>query len=162
ADQRDLAWHYYDALCRRAGAQLLSAQGNGVPCVAFGPDAGLLASGGGQGTVRLWDTLTRNERTLLPVQTKRTYALAWNAGGTLLASAGADGTIVVYRVAARDRTAILKGHLGGVVGLAWHADGRTLASAGEDGTVRLWDISTGKEQARWTADTTLLALAWNK
>jgi len=43
----------------------------------------------------------------------------------------------------------LAGHLGTVHALAFDAGGRSLVSAGKDGTVRLWDVSTGRENARF-------------
>jgi WD40 repeat protein len=42
----------------------------------------------------------------------------------------------------------LAGHGGTVHALAFGAGGSSLVSAGKDGTVRLWDVATGREDAR--------------
>src|SRR5580692_11699169 len=43
--------------------------------------------------------------------------------------------------------ATLQGHTDEVVAVAFSPDSKTLASASYDGTLKLWDTTTGKEQA---------------
>jgi WD40 repeat protein len=111
----------------------------------------LLASGGGEGTVRLWDPMTG-----LPLGPPLTgHVGAVNAlaavplpdGRTLLASGGSDGTVRLWNPVTRlPFSPPFAAHEGGVFAVAAvpMEDGRTLlASGGKDKVVRLWDPVDG-------------------
>jgi WD40 repeat protein len=112
----------------------------------------LLASGGNDATVRLWDPLTASAAGApLAGHTGPVHALAavsLRDGRTVLASGGDDGTVRLWDPA----TGLLigqplTGHRGPVRALAAVplVDGRTvLASGGHDKTVRLWEPVTGQ------------------
>jgi hypothetical protein len=63
---------------------------------AFTPDARMVASGGLDGVVRLWEVSTGNERLQLTGHQGHVYAVAFSPDGRLIASAGADGTVLVW------------------------------------------------------------------
>lgn len=137
---------------------------NWVRCLAVpqattapGPFARLLASGGDDRTVHLWDTRTRKAVHVLHEPTGSVRALSFHPNGFQLASGDANGTINVYDVRqaatgdAHDtsvlpvRHSLLQhyesAHDGAVHAIDFAPYGHWLLSAGNDGVVRLWDVS---------------------
>ncbi|MBZ0278851.1 MAG: protein kinase, partial [Anaerolineae bacterium] len=122
----------------------LTGHEDAVRSIAFNPDSTLLASGGRDKTIRLWDTATHQAiGEPLRGHTGWVNSLAFSPDGSLLASGSADGTIRLWDVATE--TAIgepLTGHEDAVWSVAFSPDGSLLASGSADGTIRLWDTAT--------------------
>jgi WD40 repeat protein len=101
----------------------------------------MLATAGGDWTVRLWDPSSRTPiGEPLTAHSDSVDAVAFNPDGTLLASAGRDGTVRLWDLASGAPIGDpLEGHTDWVEAVAFSPDGSLLASASLDGTVRLWD-----------------------
>jgi WD40 repeat protein len=147
---RGFEWHY---LHRLAHDDLRTLPGGAadqaILSLAFSPDGRLLASGGMDRVVRVWEAATGRELHALKGHEGEVQGVAFQPGGDLLASAGQDGTITLWAptTGSRVRSWSAPENLWGV---AFSPDGRRLASAGggaggQGGAVRVWEVATGKQ-----------------
>jgi WD40 repeat protein/serine/threonine protein kinase len=130
--------------------------------LAINPKDGRLATGSGDGTIRVVEAATGHLQRCLLGHGGRVNALAWSPDGTALASAGSDKTVRVWEVATGRLRYTLEGHTDRPLAVAWSADGKTLASGGLDKVVRLWDPATGKAVGRLEGqDRPIQTLEWS-
>jgi WD40 repeat protein len=115
-----------------------------VTCVAFGSakEGSLLAAGGSDGTVLLWDIASRPPRGD-PLNTRAKYVtgVAFSPDGKVLASGDIHGTISLWDVDSRQLLGESRMGREAVNGVAFSPDAKTLASASRDGNVALWDLT---------------------
>ncbi|MER6505391.1 hypothetical protein ABT158_01195 [Nonomuraea sp. NPDC001636] len=116
-----------------------------VGALDFSPGGGLLASGGADRGVRLWDV---RRRALDQVAHHEEHADAvagvrFGPKGDVLVSTGHDRTARVWSIAdpgRAPRPAVLRGHGGTVLVAAFSPDGAALATTDASRTTRLWDL----------------------
>jgi WD40 repeat protein len=137
--------------------------------VAISPSGRILAAGGHDKNIELWDLRTGREIATLPGLRRvnyPVYAVAFSADGKLLASAsaGPTRTVTVWNVTTwqRIRTMSEDKEAGNLV-LALSPDAKTLAWACDlDSAVRLWDVRKGRKVATLRADDdNVLAVAFS-
>jgi WD40 repeat protein len=139
-DPRGFEWRYFWRLCH---GDLFTFHGhtNRVRSIAYSPDGKLLASGGDDNTIHLWNIAARSGVTLGRHQ-DWVFAVAFSPDGTILASGSQDHTVRLWEVNTGRMLKTLVGHSAPVNSIAFSPDGKLLASAGDDHTIRLWDINT--------------------
>ena len=103
-----------------------------VSAVAIAPDGTWLATAGDDGTVRIWDPATGQQRATLTGHTGAVSAVAIAPDGTWLATASGDGTVRIWDPATGQQRATLTGHTGAVSAVAIAPDGTWLATASSD------------------------------
>ena len=121
------------------GAHVATLEGHtsAVLALAILPD-GLLASGGFDCYLRLWDLSTRTCSAVL-LHDSVVFALAALEGGCLASGCG-DNMIYLWNTTSGEREAQLEGHTDAVVSLAALPQG-LLASGSDDKTVRVWNVA---------------------
>lgn len=136
-----------------------------VWCLAFSPDGTRLAGGVQDGTIRLWDTATGKELSVLDVEGSWVRGVSFSPDGDLLAGAAASprprerpGRIALFDAQSGKVVRTLKGSAAS--GVAFSANGKLLIGTadGRPGLLKLWDTDTG-EVVRKLEDSGLDALA---
>ncbi|MGW1364980.1 NB-ARC domain-containing protein [Streptomyces chartreusis] len=109
----------------------LPADATAVRALAYGPDGtGILATGGDDGTIRLWTTATCTA--VLIGHTAPVTGVRFAPCGRFLASTSADGTARVWNVRDGQTVAMVRND-GAMTSCAWHPNGTRLAVGGQQG-----------------------------
>ncbi len=115
-----------------------------VQCVAWAPNSRLLAGGGNNMLVKIWDMGSGKVTSVLQGHTDFVQGLAWSKDGLNLASASADKTILIWDpLQGGPPQHALSGHTDTVYSVAWSPDATLLASASADKTILIWDARLG-------------------
>ncbi|KAJ6263419.1 Beta-TrCP [Drechslerella dactyloides] len=123
-----------------------------VITAAVDPTGTLLATGGSDGLVKVWDIkggfVTHNLRGHGGVISALSFFAPpdKNARKWRLASAADDTKVIVWDLYTRKLVKVLEGHNSVVRGLDWSVDGSVLVSGGRDAVFIIWE--TGKWEAR--------------
>ncbi len=139
--------------------------------VSYSPDGRRIASGSGDGIVRIWKTCTRAELVMLRLITivsaafprlgDKNWAIltvlrghegcvrsvSYSPDAQRIASGSEDGSVRVWDAESGVELAILQGHDMSVLSSTYSPDGQLIASGSLDRTVRVWDAHTGAELA---------------
>jgi WD40 repeat protein/DNA-binding SARP family transcriptional activator len=139
---------------------LFNNHGGFVRGIAFSPDGRILASGGHDGNIILWDSAPGSdgygEQIGQPLADHEDWvtSLAFSPDGDYLASTGRDNLVILW-----DMTPLLEsgraptgealtGHQDSVWAVAFGPDGNRLVSGAGDSNVILWDVMASHPIAR--------------
>ena len=117
-----------------------------VLSISFSPDGKVLASGGTDTTIRLWDVVTGKHKKTLTGHTGWVSPVRFSPNGKTLASGSESPDIYLWNVDTGRHQETLIGHKDEVFSMAFSPDGKVLASGSWDGTILLWDTVTGQRK----------------
>jgi WD40 repeat protein len=112
--------------------------------VAWSRDARWLGATGERGTV-VWEVGGRTGPRRLGEHHQEAGALAF--GTSSMALSGVNGDVEIWDLQSWHKLRTLRGHTASVHVLEFSPDGNRLASAAGDESIRLWNPSTGQEEA---------------
>ncbi|KAF5895483.1 telomerase protein component 1-like, partial [Clarias magur] len=115
-------------------------------CVNFDPEGSLVAVGGWDGAVRVWDWITQeNCMTLSGHQCSvRSVSFSPSSSLSLLCSGALDGEMRLWSVPGASCVWRFYAHHSSTEALQFLCDGDSLLSAGHDGMVQLWSGGLGR------------------
>lgn len=114
-----------------------------VSAVAFNPVLPMIASGGLDDTIRIWDLETGELTHSLTGHSRGINDLVFSPKGQVLASCGDDATIRVWNLGTGKSLYTLQGHQRDVTSLDIGSKGLLLVSGSEDRTIGLWKLDRG-------------------
>lgn len=118
--------------------------GSTIPSSTVSESSVNLASGGGDGTVKLWSLSSTEALATLEGHSGRVCRTEFHPSGAYVASASFDTTWRLWDVATTAELLLQEGHSREVFALSFSPDGSLLASGGLDSIGRVWDLRTGR------------------
>jgi WD40 repeat protein len=113
-----------------------------VFAIAISPDGKILASGGTDGKIRLWDLTTQTIRRTLPGHSDLVKAIAFSKDGKMLASSGLDRVAKVWDVQTGNEMAIFREERNQAHAVAFNPNEPTLAIGLTNGAIKVCRVDT--------------------
>ncbi|MEZ4658764.1 MAG: pentapeptide repeat-containing protein, partial [Caldilineaceae bacterium] len=111
--------------------------------LGFSRDGARFVSGASQGTIRVWDTQTRQLLHTLRGHEAVVRTVEFSPDGNTVVSASFDNTVRVWDVA-REQCDAISAHERAVWSASLSPDGQTMVSSGGDSIIRVWQIQPSR------------------
>ena len=112
--------------------------------LAFSPRGDIVASGGVDRIVKLWDIRAGECIAKFEGHTYPILSLDFSPDGDRLVSASGDTSLAIWDVDNKSKLHDMKGHALYVVSCAWDPNSDRIVSGGVDAVTNLWNAQTGK------------------
>ena len=119
-----------------APAHKLDGHTDTVSCMAFNADGSLLATGGLEGTVRVWSAATGELVVALEGPSQGVNWLNWHNRGNVLLAGSEDSTSWMWKLPEGSVMQIFSAHSASVSYGVFANNGKNVVTASEDGSVR--------------------------
>lgn len=119
--------------------------------VGFSPESKLLAVGGRNGSIEIFDSATGTSTGVFPIHSQRVRSLVFT-GARQIASCGDDRMVQLLDIDQPGNVRTLPGHGGKLFSICNIGDG-LLATGGSDNTINLWNLSTLESAGKLTGHT---------
>jgi WD40 repeat protein len=124
-----------------------------VNAAVISPNSMLVAAGGSDGKVTLWEMKNQSVMKTMTAHKKGVTAVAFSSSSNRLLTGGTDtikkkvplSSVKVWNVLTGKRIAVLGNHPGEVTTVAFSPDGKTALSGDKKGTMKLWDLDLNRE-----------------
>ena len=115
----------------------LKGHNNRVMESVWSPDGLFLASGGDDGSIKIWDAVTFEEVKTLTGHKGGVTSLDWSPDGIRLVSGSLDSTVKIWDAVLGTNLFTFKGHNHFVECVSWSPDGKKIASGSRDATINI-------------------------
>ncbi|MBN8634797.1 MAG: protein kinase [Anaerolineae bacterium] len=145
-----------------ATGELISEFNAETPLYSVALQGNVIAAGGADGSVTLWDTASGEVVRTIAAHTSPVRAIAISPDGTQLVTGGGniqisrgrpvDNELVLWDAATGAEIRRLSGHTAPIRSAVFSADGTRVLSGSDDGSLILWDVATGERIQTFAPD----------
>lgn len=125
-------------------AKTITGDSSSVNPVAITPDGKTLASGGDDGTIRLWNLQTGELKKTFKGHKSAVSVLVFSPDGQTLATGSADESIKLWNLQTGGLIHTLSGRSKGISAITMTPDSQTLVSGDRVGTIEFWNVKNGE------------------
>ena len=138
-DLRSFVWHY---LWQRCHMQLTTYRGHEgiVSCIAISPDGKRIATGGHDGTARLYATESGRELGVLRDHQDEVNCITFVEDGKMLLTGDSGGFLRLWNTESFEQEKVVQADAEDLLCLAATPNGQVLATGGVEGIIRLWSL----------------------
>ncbi|KAJ3208927.1 choline dehydrogenase 7 [Entophlyctis luteolus] len=115
-----------------------------ITSICLSTDSSLVASGGEDCTIRLWDMLTGTGVRTFDGHKGAVSAICISSDSRWIVSGSRDMSVRVWNIATGRCWQVCEGHKDVVLCVAISSNGKQIISGSEDGTVRVWEMNTSE------------------
>lgn len=121
----------------------LFAHSKEAMCLTYTSQGSNIASGGGDGVIKIWDVEQGKEYGSLARQKKSITCLKFSPDDQFLASCSLDRTIKLWKISTMREAISFSGHSDNINSCSFSYAAKKLITASTDRTIRLWDYAKG-------------------